>query len=130
MPHGKRGTVSDALVLNLDVAPTVVAAAGAEVSEGIQGRDVSPLYLAADPPAWRTEFYYQHPVVLAKDRIPRSEAVTSLTAKYVRWSDFDFEELYDLAADPHEQRNLATDPASKRLAAMRKQLERLRDEAR
>jgi len=130
LPHGKRGTVSDALVLNLDVAPTVVAAAGAEVSEGIQGRDVSPLYLAADPPAWRTEFYYQHPVVFAKDRIPRSEAVTSLTAKYVRWSDFDFEELYDLAADPHEQRNLATDPASKRLAAMRKQLERLRDEAR
>ncbi|HET6573660.1 MAG TPA: sulfatase [Fimbriiglobus sp.] len=126
----KRGATSAALVLNLDIAPTVIAAAGAAVPEGVQGRDVVPLYLAATPPTWRTDFYYQHPVVLGKDRIPRSEAVASRTAKYVRWPDFDFEELYDLTADPHEERNLATGPASKLLADLRDRLERLRDEAR
>jgi arylsulfatase A-like enzyme len=130
LTQSQRGTTRDALVLNLDVAPTVIAAAGAKVPEAVQGRDVSPLYLAATPPAWRTDFYYQHPVVLGKDRIPRSEAVASRTAKYVRWPDFDFEELYDLTADPREERNLAADPASKKLAAIRTRLKQLRDEAR
>lgn len=130
LPKAKRGITSDALVLNLDVAPTAIAAAGAKVPDVVQGRDVSPLYLAATPPAWRTEFYYQHPVVLGKDRIPRSEAVAGRTAKYIRWPDFDFEELYDLAADPREERNLATVPASKTLAAMRTRLEQVRDAAR
>jgi arylsulfatase len=130
LPKAKRGAASDALVLNLDVAPTAIAAAGAKVPDAVQGRDVSPLYLAATPPTWRTEFYYQHPVVLGKDRIPRSEAVAGRTTKYVLWPDFDFEELYDLAADPNEERNLAKDPASKRLATMRKRLKQLGDEAR
>ena len=47
LPAAKRGTTNDALVLNLDVAPTVLAAAGAKVPEVMQGRDVAPLYLAA-----------------------------------------------------------------------------------
>ena len=39
-------------------------------------------------------------------------------------------ELYDLAADPHEERNLAKDPASaKLLAAMREKLAALREAA-
>ncbi len=130
LPAAKRGTTSGALALNLDVAPTLVAAAGAKVPAGMQGRDLAPLYLGPKPSDWRTEFYYQHPVVLGTDRIPRSEAVASLTAKYARWPDFDFEELYDLTADPHEVRNLAKDPASaKRLAAMREKLAALREEA-
>ena len=40
LPKAKRGTTRDALVLNLDVAPTVIAAAGAKVPDGVQGRDV------------------------------------------------------------------------------------------
>jgi arylsulfatase A-like enzyme len=130
LPKEKRGTTSDALVLNLDVAPTLVAAAGAKAQAGMQGRDVAPLYLDKRPPEWRTESYYEHPVVLGKDRIPQSEAVASLTTKYVRWPDFDFEELFDLTADPHEERNLAKDPASaKLLAAMRERLTALREAA-
>jgi arylsulfatase A-like enzyme len=131
LPSAERGARSDALVLNLDVAPTIIAAAGAKMPGAMQGQDVSPLYLAAKPPTWRTEFYYEHPVVLGKDRIPRSEAVASRTAKYVRWPDFDFEEFYDLSADPHEERNLVVDPASaKTLEALRERLAKLRDAAR
>jgi len=75
LPPEKRGTTNDALVLNLDVAPTLLAAAGVRVPETGAGKDVAPLYLSAEPPKWRDEFYYLHPVIIAKDRIPRSEAV-------------------------------------------------------
>jgi arylsulfatase A-like enzyme len=111
LPPGRRGTTNDSLVLNTDVAPTLLATAGVRVPPVMQGRDVSPLYLAGTPPAWRDEFYYQHPVILGKDRIPRSEAVVRRDIKYTVWPDFDFEELYDLRTDPAEERNLAGDPA-------------------
>lgn len=111
LPPSRRGTTNDALVLNIDVAPTLLAAAGVRVPPVMQGRDVSPLYLAGTPPAWRDEFYYQHPVILGKDRIPRSEAVVRRDIKYTIWPDFDFEELYDLRTDPVEERNAAGDPA-------------------
>jgi arylsulfatase len=130
LPAEKRGTTNDALVLNLDVAPTVIAAAGAKIPAAVQGRDVAPLYLQPKQPAWRTDFFYQHPVVLGKDRIPQSEAVASLTAKYILWPDFDFEELYDLTVDSLEERNLAAEPASaKLLAEMRNRMVVLRREA-
>jgi arylsulfatase A-like enzyme len=128
LPAARRGTTRDELVLNLDLAPTVLAAAGAMVPAAVQGRDVAPLYLSAAD--WRAEFYYEHPVVGTKDRIPRSEAVASRTAKYVRWPDFDYEQLFDLTADPGEERNLAADPGSaKRLAELRGRLEALRKAA-
>ena len=131
LPKEKRGTTNDALALNLDVAPTIVAAAGQPVPDVVQGRDLSPLYLSEKPPAWRTEFYYQHPTITSKDRIPASEAAVSLAAKYVRWPEFDHEQLFDLTADPTEANNLADDPsAAKLLAAMRAKLDALRNEAR
>jgi arylsulfatase len=110
MRPGIRGTTSDALVLNLDVAPTLLAAAKVRVPAGVQGRDVSKFYTAEKPPPGRDEFYYQHPVILGKDRIPRSEAVVRRDIKYTVWPDFGFEELYDLRTDPAEERNLAGDP--------------------
>jgi arylsulfatase A-like enzyme len=127
LPASKHGTTNDAMVLNIDLAPTIVAACGAAVPAVMQGRDLAPLYLAATPPTWRTAFYYEHPVVLGKDRIPRSEAVVTRDAKYIRWPDFDTEELFDLKADPREGHNLIRDPnAAKLLAAMRAKLDKLR----
>ena len=129
-PKESRGTTNDALALNLDVAPTIVAAAGRPVPAVMQGRDLSPLYLGENSPAWRTDFYYQHPTITSKDRIPSSEAVVSRAAKYVRWPEFGHEQLFDLTADPTELRNLAGDPAAAKLsAAMRARLDGLRREA-
>ncbi len=130
MAKERRGKSSDAMVLNIDLAPTLLAAAGAALPAGMQGADVSPHYLAAGPPAWRTAFYYQHPVILGKDRIPSSEGVVRRDATYTRWPDFDFEELYDRSTDPREETNRAADPAAAATqAAMRKELSALRDGA-
>jgi arylsulfatase A-like enzyme len=99
------------LALNLDVAPTLVAAAGIAVPGVMQGRDLSPLYLSARAPDWRDEFFYEHPTVTSKNRIPASQGVVRLDWKYIEWPEFGVRQLFDLRDDPGEMRNLAGQPA-------------------
>jgi arylsulfatase A-like enzyme len=127
MPAARRGTTDDARTLNVDLAPTILAAARIAAPAGMQGRDIAPLYLDAQPPAWRNEFYYEHPMLTSRDFIPASEAVVARDWKYILWPDWGVEQLFDLAHDPREERDLAADPAhAPRLAEMRVELARLR----
>ena len=41
----------------------------------MQGRDFAPLYLAAEKPTWRDEFFYEHATIRNTDFIPSSEAL-------------------------------------------------------
>lgn len=128
----RRGLVVDAMALNIDVAPTLLAAAGLEVPGVVQGRDLSPLYLSPSPPAWREEFFYEHPTITSRDRIPTSLGVVRRDWKFVRWPEFDdYEQYFDLQADPGELHNLVDEPASAaRVAAARARLEEWRQRAR
>jgi arylsulfatase A-like enzyme len=134
MPAAARGTTRDEFVLNVDVAPTVLAAAGVKAPARMQGRDFSPLYLAAGEPVnppWRQEFFYEHGTINSKNFIPSSEAVVRKDVKYTFWPEWDYEELFDLTKDPLEQKNLVSSPEyADRLAALRKRLESMRAEAR
>jgi arylsulfatase A-like enzyme len=127
LPAAQRGTTRDEFALNVDLAPTILAAAGLEAPAVMQGRDFSPLYLAAAKPAWRDEFFYEHAIIRNADFIPASEALVRRHEKYFYWPDFQREQLFDLAADPHEQHDLAKDPAqSARLAALRARFNELK----
>jgi arylsulfatase A-like enzyme len=131
MAAAKHGTTSDARTLNADLAPTILAAAGIAPPAGMQGRDIAPLYLANDAPAWRDEYYYEHPMLTSRDFIPASEALVTRNWKYIVWPDWGVEQLFDLAHDPREERDLVADPAnSQRLAAMRAEFTRLKSQAR
>ena len=110
VPAARRGATRDQLALNIDIAPTVIAAAGRPIPAAVQGQDVSPLYLAATRPAWRDEFFYEHPTITSRDRIPSSRGVIRRDWKYVFWPEFDHEQLFNLNNDPEEVRNLAADP--------------------
>ncbi len=128
---GQRGVTRSQFALNLDVAPTIVAAAGLPVPGGMQGQDLSPLYLSAPPPGWRDEFLYEHPTVTSKDRIPSSQGVIRRDWKYIEWPEFDYRQLFDLKNDPGEVRNLAGNPANaSQQAKMRQQLEAWRQRVR
>jgi arylsulfatase A-like enzyme len=132
MPAAMKGKTNDDFVLNVDIAPTILAATNVKAPPKMQGRDFAPLYRDAkkvDPP-WRTEFFYEHAIITNKDRIPASQALVRHDAKYIYWPDFKYEELFDLKADPQEQKNLIADAASaKRLAEMKERFEKLREEA-
>jgi arylsulfatase A-like enzyme len=120
MDKAKRGGTSDAFTLNADLAPTILAATGIAAPARMQGRDFAPLYLAAEKPAWRTEYFYEHGVVKAKDVIPASAALVRKDWKYMLWPDFQYEQLFHLTADPGEETDLARDPAhAAQLATLR-----------
>jgi arylsulfatase len=133
------GRTVDARTLNIDLAPTILTAAGIAPPAGMQGRDIAPLYLDAQPPAWRTEFFYEHPMLTSRDFIPASEAIVRDDGihqwKYIVWPDWidepRSEQLFELANDPREEHDLAADPAyAAKLKEVRATLARLRTEAR
>lgn len=127
---GKAGT-NDDFVLNVDLAPTILGAAGIAAPARMQGRDCSPLYRAKDKPEWRTEFFYEHAIIKNKSFIPASEALVRKDWKFMRWPDFDRDQLFDLKADPFEERDLVEEAAQKeRLAEMRSRFAELKAAAR
>eukprot|EP00978_Attheya_sp_CCMP212_P037846 scaffold182043_cov32-Attheya_sp.AAC.1 len=112
-----RGTTNADLTLNIDLAPTILSAAGIEVPEFMQGRDISDLYLHTNTggggegvsPPWRTDFLYEHPVIDRKEYIPASEALVRKDLKYFEWPDCNVSQLFDLRSDPGEVHDLIND---------------------
>ena len=134
MPAAVRGTTNDALTLNVDLAPTILAAAGIAAPPGMQGCDLAPLYLQGGRPQsdtpWRTEFFYEHPTITNIERIPSSEALVRKDIKYVVWPDYGREQLFDLVKDPQEATDVIADPAyAGRLAALRERFTVLKAES-
>lgn len=126
-PSRSRGGTRNQLALNIDLAPTLIAAAGLRVPDVMQGRDLGPLYLAGGPPAWRDEFFYEHPTITSRDRIPSSQGLIRRDWKYVYWPEFEYEQLFDLTRDPDEMRNLALERTHEdRLRTMRADLDEWR----
>ena len=125
----RRGQRIAQVALNIDLAPTILGLAGLEKSKSMQGESLVAL-LNGPPPAWRTEFFYEHRLNTFQS-IPQSEGVRTPQWKYIRWFGWDtpvdgttaalHEELYDLGKDPEEANNLTFSPASRQqLEAMRK----------
>ncbi len=127
MPAAQRGQTNDDFTLNVDLAPTFLAAAGVAAPARMQGRDLSSLYLASTAPSWRTEFFYEHATIKNIHFIPSSEALVRKDLKYLYWPDFQHEELFDLTADRAETHNLATAPnQAKTLASLRSRFAELK----
>jgi len=131
MPASARGATRDALTLNVDLAPTILAAARCDAPPAMQGRDLAPLYLRAEPVAWRDEWFYEHPTIQSAAFIPSSEALVRRDRKLIAWPDFSVEQYFRLDRDPREERDLAADPAeAAEVAALRARLASLKAAAR
>jgi arylsulfatase A-like enzyme len=112
------------MALNIDVAPTILAMAGAAVPAGMQGTDLQPLL--RDPNAkGREDWYCEHvytPAEPGRSPIPKSEGVRTGRWKYIRYTEPNppLEQLFDLESDPQEENDLARDPAhAKTMKALR-----------
>jgi arylsulfatase A-like enzyme len=110
LPAARAGAVVDAMTLNIDLAPTLLDLARVRAPKSMQGRSLAPFLEGKSPRGWRKEFFYEHHT--RKAIIPPSEGVRTVKWKYFRYVESQpvVEELYDLANDPGEERNLATDP--------------------
>ncbi len=118
VPEERRGQVTDAPALNLDLPSTFLDWAGVEIPDRYQGRSLAPIVSEGKPADWRTETFHEHFAV--RNRIPSFEGLRNADYKYARYFDHDHEFLHDLKNDPDELVNLASDPAhAETLKAMR-----------
>jgi arylsulfatase A-like enzyme len=96
------GRQVDALIAQVDWAPTILEACGVMPQKKLSGMSLIPWLRNEMPSHWRdaifsqmngVELYYTQRITMTKDW------------KYV-YNGFDLDELYDLRNDPHEMRNL------------------------
>ncbi len=97
------------MVLNIDIAPTLLEAAGALAPDSMHGRSFFPL-LTGETDAWRDTFLYEYFWERAFPQTPTVVGVRGDRYKLIRFHGvWDRYELYDLVTDPREMRNLLGD---------------------
>jgi len=103
----------DQMALSIDLAPTMLSFAGIAPPASMQGRDLTPILQQTDAP-WRKDFYYRHVYTPDSPRSPIAvtEGIRTKHLKYIRYPETEpvYEQLFDLANDPHELTNLAAIP--------------------
>ncbi len=121
----KPGTKITEMVQNIDVAPTILDAAGCPVPEKlvIDGRSFLPL-LAGRKIPWRDHILYEYYWEWNFPATPTVFALRTDHYKYIYYHGvWDRNGFYDLQADPVERHNLIKVPAYReKIASMRKQL--------
>lgn len=125
----KPGALDSNMVLNVDFAPTLLELAGVAVPGEMQGRSLAPLLRGERPKAWRTSMYYRYYHYPADHRVQPHFGVRTERHKLIHFNKIDEWELYDLANDPRELKNVYADAAyAGTVAKLKAELGRLRKE--
>lgn len=128
IPAGQR---LDALVENVDFAPTLLDFAGGDVPDTVQGASFRTLLETGhEPEGWKQEAYYRYWMHMVHHDNPAHVGIRTKTHKLIYYygcnQDGGYQtppawELYDLVNDPQETHNLYDDPAAADLVAALKQ---------
>jgi arylsulfatase A-like enzyme len=100
------GATPDALVANIDLAPTILDLAELPVPDSMQGRSAAPLLRGERPVDWRRSVYYRYYHDPGHHNTRAHYGVRTATHKLIHYWKQDAWELYDLEKDPTEQHNL------------------------
>jgi N-acetylglucosamine-6-sulfatase len=104
------GTVITQAVANIDIAPTILAAAGIAAPPHLDGRSFLPLAQGRAIP-WREHFLYVYYWEKNFPQTPTTFALRGDRYKYITYYGlWDADELYDLQKDPQETKNLLYEP--------------------
>jgi len=125
----KAGTTSEKMVLNLDVAPTLLEIAGLPVPADMQGKSMLPLAEGRDVD-WRKDWLYEYYEFPGAENIRPSRGVRTERYKLIHFFLEPQEwELYDIRSDPDEVNNLYGKAGYDELTAqLKKRIEELRAE--
>ncbi|MFB9864381.1 sulfatase family protein [Rufibacter immobilis] len=115
----KAGTVSDHLVMNLDIAPTLLKAAGVDVPKDMQGTSFLPVL--TDQQAKGRDALFYHYYENGEHAVSPHFGVKTNRYKLIRfYKRVEAWELYDLEKDPHEVKNLYGKPGYQQVTAQLK----------
>lgn len=113
----RAGTVVTQTVANIDLAPTLLEAAGLQPPPHMDGRSFLPLARGLPVP-WRDYILYEYYWERNYPYTPTMHALVGERWKYIRYHGlWDINELYDVPADPHEQHNLIHSARHQKLVA-------------
>jgi len=132
-----RGKVVDEMVMNIDLAPTVLDLTGVPPIAGapkMQGVSAKPLFGKTAPANWRMSIYYQYNFEKEFPYTPNVRAVRTKDWIYIHYpnggnvADTEKAELYNVKSDSREMNNLINEPQHRvRLAEMKAELVRLQE---
>lgn len=123
------GTTSDRMVLNVDIAPTILDLAGVAVPKEMHGRSWAPLF--KDPKAeFRKDWLYEYFEYPDAHKVRPHRGVRTETWKLIHYyQDPEEYELYNLEKDPWEKENLyAKAENADKAKELKTRLEELRKE--
>lgn len=126
--HIKPGIVTNAMVQNIDFAPTILNTAGIEIPAWMQGLSLVPVITGKKKSLGRPYLYY-HYYEFGRDHtvIPHL-GIRGERYKLIYFYTVNEWEFYDLYTDPAEQHNLIHNPTRQKLILqMKNELIKLRD---
>lgn len=114
----RKGSVRQEMVLDLDIAPTILDLAGVEPRRAMQGK--SMVGLANEDSTQlhgqrRREWLYDYYEYPGYEDVRQHRGVRTETHKLMHFYTVDEWEMYDLVRDPEEKHNLYGEPAQRQL---------------
>lgn len=124
----KIGGSVEALVQNIDYAPTFLHYAGAETPREVQGRSIHKIIDGTEN-NWRESVYYHYYEYPNEHMVKRHYGIRTDRYKLIHfYNDIDKWELYDLKNDPEEMNNLYDSPSyQETIVGLKAQLQGLQE---
>ncbi|GBD36835.1 Arylsulfatase [bacterium HR36] len=128
----RANSACDKMVLNLDIAPTILELAGVAIPDSMQGRSFVPLLRGQEPKDWRTDWLYEYYEYPGPHRVRKHRGIRTERYKLIHYYEAPEEfELYDLQTDPEERNNLYGKEGTEELVKrLRQRLDELRRQTR
>ncbi len=111
------GAQVEQIVANIDIGPTILAAAGLETPPQMDGQSFLQLPIGlTDESQWRQHLLYEYYWEYNFPQTPTMYALRTQRYKFIQYHGiWDIDELYDLENDPQEKKNLIHSPQHQEL---------------
>lgn len=101
------GKESDAFALNIDIAPTLLGLVGLNAPSEMEGENLIDLIKGKIKPR---DYFLSEYSVFGAPQLFETKAIVSKQFRYIKYTEYGYEQLFDIVKDPEESSNLVKDP--------------------